>query len=103
MIPKVIKQKKVFIATDNAVPDNFTRLQATGAAVIPRLQTAELENWSDEDNNDNEPTGWDEVNDEATKQMIREKRREARAERNQRLLQQKLQQNQTKSGLHAHH
>lgn len=100
MIPKVIKQKKVFISTEKAAPDNFSRLQATSAAVIPRLQTAELENWSDEDN-DNE-TGWDEVNDEMTKEMIREKRREARAERNRRLLEQKLQQNQTRTGPHAH-
>lgn len=99
MTPKVKKQKKVFINTNQSATDNFSRLQATSAAIIPRLQTAELEDWSDEDN---EQTGWDEVTDEATKAMIREKRREARAQRHQRLQQQKQQQNQTKNGLYAH-
>lgn len=108
MIPKVVKQKKVFINTNKNAPENFSRLQATGAADIPRLSTAELEDWSDEENNDNELAGWDEVNDEKTKQMIREKRREARAERNRRLQEQKLHQqqqqyNQMKGGLYAHH
>lgn len=104
MVPKVVKQKKVFIEKNNkSNTENFSRLQATSAAIIPRLQTAELEDWSDVDNEDDE-TGWDEVSDEATKAMIREKRREARAQRHQRLQQQKLQQqqNQMKSGLYAH-
>lgn len=104
MIPKVVKQKKVFIETNanKNVADNFSRLQATTAANIPRLTTAELEDWSDEDNNDNEAVGWDEASDEMTKQIIREKRREARVQRHQRLQQQKLQQNHTKGGLYAH-
>ena len=103
MAPKVSKQKKVFIDKNKAATENFSRLQATSAATIPRLQTAELEDWSDADNEDAE-TGWDEVSDEATKAMIREKRREARAQRQQRLQQQKEQQQriQTKSGLYAH-
>lgn len=100
MTPKVKKQKKVFIETNKNAPENFSRLQATTAAIIPHPQTAELEDWSDENNDDNDKTaGWDEVNDEITKQMIREKRREARAQRNQRLLQQKHQQ----GGLYANH
>ncbi|XP_031621238.1 uncharacterized protein LOC116339483 [Contarinia nasturtii] len=102
MAPSVIKQKKVFIDTNKNGDENFSRLQATGAAAIPRLQTAELEDWSDHDNDDHEETGWEEVNDEMTKEMIREKRREARAQRHQRLQQQKLQQNQMKSGLYPH-
>lgn len=102
MTPKVLKQKKLFIDTNKNAPDNFSRLQATSAAAIPHLPTAELEEWSDENNDDHDQTaGWDEVNDEMTKQMIREKRREARALRNQRLLQQK--QHQMQSGLYAHH
>lgn len=110
MVPKVVKQKKLFIDHNKTTEENFSRLQATSAAVIPRLQTAQLEDWSDVDNEDNDETGWDEVSDEATKAMIREKRREARAQRHQRLQQQKLQQQlqqqqqqkQTKSGLYAH-
>lgn len=102
MVPKVKKQKKLFIDTNTNKTESFSRLQATSAANIPRLQTAELEDWSDENNDDNNETGWEEVNDEATKAMIREKRREARAQRHQRLQQQKLQQ-QMQSGLYAHH
>lgn len=103
MTPKVLKQKKLFIATEKNATENFSRLQATTTANIPRLQTAELEDWSDDDNNhDNEQTGWDEVNDEITKQMIREKRREARQQRQHRLQQQKSQQNHMKGGLYAH-
>lgn len=105
MVPKVKKQKKLFIDKNKTTTENFSRLQATSAAIIPRLQTTELEDWSDVDNEDNDEIGWEEVSDEATKAMIREKRREARAQRHQRLQQQKLQQqqiNQMKSGLYAH-
>lgn len=101
MIPKVKKQKKVFIDTNTTKAESFSRLQATGAASIPRLQTAELEDWSDENIDDTNETGWDEGSDEATKAIIREKRREARAQRHQRLQQQKLQQHQMQSGLYA--
>lgn len=101
MTPKVIKQKKVFINTNKNAPDNFSRLQATNAAIIPHVQTAELEDLSDENNDDNDQTGWDEVSDEMTKQMIRDKRREARAQRNQRLIQQK--QHQMQNNHYAHH
>lgn len=92
MTPKVVKQQKVFIATNKNEPENFSRLQATSAANIPHFQTAELEDLSDENADDGEQTGWDVINDDMTKQIIREKRREARALRNQRIQQQKLQQ-----------
>lgn len=103
MIPKVKKQKKVFIETNTNKSENFSRLQASNAANISRLQSAELEDWSDENNDESCETGWDDGNDEVTKAIIREKRREARAQRHQRLQQQKvLQQNQMQSGLPAH-
>lgn len=101
MTPKVMKQKKLFIATDKNEPENFSRLQATSAANIPHLQSAELEDLSDENADDNEQTGWDVITDDMTKQVIREKRREARAQRNQRIQQQKLQQ-QMHNNLHAY-
>lgn len=104
MTPKVVKQKKVFVDPNKNKNsgENFSRLQPTSAAYIPHVPTADLEDWSDE--NEDDRAGWDEVNDEMTKQMIREKRREARAQRNQRLLQQKQhQQQQMQSGLYAHH
>lgn len=108
MIPKVQKPKKIFIDTNkNSRETNFSRLQASSAAQIPFQQSAELEDWSDESNDEgnNHTSGWDEtvVNDEITKQMIREKRREARAQRNQRLQQQKMQQQQMHGGLYAQH
>lgn len=94
MTPKVVKQQKLFIATNkNNESENFSRLQATSAANIPHFQTAELEDLSDENADDGEQTGgWDVINDDMAKQIIREKRREARAQRNQRIQQQKLQQ-----------
>lgn len=101
MTPKVVKQKKIFIATNRDEAENFSRLQATSAANIPHIQSAELEDLSDENAEDNDPTGWDVINDEMAKQIIREKRREAHAQRNQRIQQQKLQQ-QMQSGLYAH-
>lgn len=101
-----MKQKKVFIATNKDESENFSRLQATSAAHIPHFtQSAELEDLSDENVDDNEQTGWDVINDEVAKQIIREKRREARAQRNQRIQQQKLQQqqqHQMQSSLYAH-
>lgn len=101
MAPKVIKQKKLFIATNQNEQENFSRLQATTAAHIPHIQSAELEDLSDENADDNDQGGWDVINDEMAKQIIREKRREARAQRNQRVQQQNLQQ-QLQSGLYAH-
>lgn len=103
MTPKVVKQQKIFIATNNkqTEPENFSRLQATSAANIPHFQSTELEDLSDENADDGEQTGWDVINDDIAKQVIREKRREARAQRNQRIQQQKLQQ-QMQNNLYAY-
>lgn len=104
MTPQVIKQKKLFIATNKNEPENFSRLQATTAAHIPHIQSSELEDLSDENDDDNDQSGWDvNDNDDLAKQIIREKRREARAQRNQRIQQQKQQQQQQMhSGPYAH-
>lgn len=79
MTPKIVKQTKVLIKTESSPPaaSNFSRLQATSAANIPIVQSAELEDWDDDDAN----YGWDEASDEATKALIREKRREMREKR----------------------
>lgn len=97
MTPTIVKQTKVLIPTTTA--DNskqkFSRLQATSAANIPVVQTTELEDWTDDEN---AQPGWDELNDETTKALIREKRRELRQQRHQQQLQQKLKQAQMQSG-----
>lgn len=86
MAPKIIKQKKLLIKTENDnVSTNFSRLQATSAANIPIVQTADLEDWADEDT----PVGWDELTDDNTKHLIRESRKELRAQRQQQLQKQK--------------
>lgn len=89
MEPKVKKQQKVFINKNTNEDSNFSRLQATNAANIAFKQGAELEDWSDHDEDDAGQMGWDEVTDESAKDLIRQKRREQRALRNQRLLEQK--------------
>uniref|UniRef100_A0A6B2E9K8 Putative conserved secreted protein n=1 Tax=Phlebotomus kandelakii TaxID=1109342 RepID=A0A6B2E9K8_9DIPT len=71
MEPKVMRQTKVLIRTDSEPEKNFSRLTATDAS-IP--YAAELEDWMDESK-----SGWEEVNEDATK-LIREKRREMRAQ-----------------------
>lgn len=94
MAPKIIKQKKLLIKTENsaAATPNFSRLQATTAATLPIVQTADLEDWNEDDDGNNK--GWDELDDENTKHLIRESRREMRAQRQQQLLKQKLTQQQ---------
>uniref|UniRef100_A0A7G3AYZ9 Putative receptor-binding cancer antigen n=1 Tax=Lutzomyia longipalpis TaxID=7200 RepID=A0A7G3AYZ9_LUTLO len=72
MEPKVVKQTKVLIRTDNEPEKKFSRLTATTDATIP--YAAELEDWLDESK-----SGWEEVNEDASK-LIREKRREQRAQ-----------------------
>lgn len=97
MTPKIVKQTKVLIPTttaDNSKP-SFSRLQATSAASIPVVQTAELEDWTDDEN---AQPGWDELNDDTTKALIREKRRELRQQRHQQQHLQKLKQAQMQSG-----
>ncbi|GAB0096003.1 uncharacterized protein DMENIID0001_114510 [Sergentomyia squamirostris] len=74
MEPKVIKQTKVLIKKGNepSAENKFSRLTATTDATIP--YAAELEDWIDESK-----SGWEEVNEDASK-LIREKRREMRAQ-----------------------
>lgn len=79
MTPKIIKQTKVLLQNDSDIPTNFSRLQAT-TANIPAIG-ADLEDWTDDD----QPSvAWEELDDEHTKNLIREKRRELRAQKQQR-------------------
>lgn len=94
MAPKIIKPKKLLIKTESAnTANNFTRLQATNT--IPIAQTTDLEDWDD---GEDAPAGWDEIDDENTKHLIRESRREQRAQRNQQIQKQKEQQQQQHIG-----
>jgi len=78
MTPRIIKQTKVLLQNDSNIPTNFSRLQAT-TANIP-APGADLEDWTD----DEQPTAaWEELDDEHTKNLIREKRKELRAQRQQ--------------------
>lgn len=78
MTPKIIKQQKVLLQSESDIPTNFSRLQAT-TANIPAAG-ADLEDWTDDD----QPSvAWEELNDEHTKNMIREKRKELRAQKQQ--------------------
>lgn len=97
MTPQIVKQTKILIPTTTTenLKQNFSRLQATSAASIPVLSTAELEDWTDDEN---AQPGWEELNDETTKALIREKRRELRQQRHQQQHQQKLKQTQMQSG-----
>lgn len=78
MTPKIIKQQKVLLQSESDIPTNFSRLQAT-TANIPAIG-ADLEDWTD----DEQPSvAWEELNDEHTKHIIREKRKELRAQKQQ--------------------
>ncbi|CRK89855.1 CLUMA_CG003429, isoform A [Clunio marinus] len=72
MAPKIIKQKKVLINQGKQEQPSFSRLEATASAEIPIIN--ELEDW-----NENQQAGWDEINDQNTKKLIRETRKELRA------------------------
>ncbi|XP_059613926.1 uncharacterized protein LOC132260040 [Phlebotomus argentipes] len=72
MEPKVVRQTKVLIRTDKEPEKNFSRLTAASDATIP--YAAELEDWVDDSK-----SGWEEVNEDASR-LIREKRREQRAQ-----------------------
>ncbi|XP_063695475.1 uncharacterized protein LOC134826901 [Culicoides brevitarsis] len=77
LVPKIIKQEKILIATnDNETPqnNNFSRLQATADIAV----NSELKDWEEL-----EQQGWEEADDESTKQMIREKRKELRHQQRQ--------------------
>lgn len=91
MTPKIITQTKILLRTDADQP-NFSRLVAPVALVAPT--GPELEDWADEDNQPS--AGWDELDDENTKHMIREKRRE------QRMHQHQMQQQQKSAGRSGH-
>lgn len=93
MTPKIIKQTKVLLKTAATTADgllqqtsNFSRLQAS-ANIIPPV-SADLADWTDDD--EQQPAGWEELNDEHTKNLIREKRREQRAVRQQKQKQSKM-------------
>ncbi|KAG5684236.1 hypothetical protein PVAND_013474 [Polypedilum vanderplanki] len=75
MTPQIKKQKKVFInqGGNSNNFNNFSRLEATAVAEIPT--TNELEDWNEETNQ----AGWTEIDDQNTKQLIRETRKEMRA------------------------
>ncbi|CAO1389834.1 unnamed protein product [Diamesa serratosioi] len=75
MAPTIIKQKKLFLKGEQDNEVNFSRLEATAVAEIPI--TNELEDWED----DVRQVGWDEIDDNNTKQLIREKRKELRTQR----------------------
>lgn len=90
MAPKIKKQPKIYLAGQTEEKEsNFSRLQATAAANIPIVQSAELEDWPDDD----QPQGWDELNDATTTALIREKRKELRNQQ----IQQKRQKKQAES------
>lgn len=79
MEPTKIQQAKYFVASGAAADEqeqDFKRLKATVQADIPISN--ELEDW-DEDNQG--AAGWEEINNENTKQMIRENRKELRSQR----------------------
>lgn len=92
MTPNIERQKKVYLNKGvNENPSNFSRLEATATAEIPtfvrisrnfyHLNYAqffqnELEDWNDENS---QSMGWEEIDEQNTKQLIRETRKEMRA------------------------
>lgn len=106
------------LRTDGDQPQNFARLEANTRNMLNAVVGAELTDWND-DGADNavssggsgglayghqstadgtaggsNAAGWDELDDENTTHLIREKRREQRAQRQLLQQQQKLQQQQ---------
>ncbi|CAG9803129.1 unnamed protein product [Chironomus riparius] len=74
MAPKNFKQKKVYLNQGNANNSiDFSRLEADATAEIPT--TNELEDWNEE----SYQVGWDEIDDQNTKKLIRETKKELRA------------------------
>lgn len=77
MTPKIITQTKVLLRTGSSEQPNFSRLVAPTAPILS--VGPDLEDWSDENHPaTTDPAGWEELDDEHTKNMIREKRREQR-------------------------
>lgn len=73
MTPQIREQQKLFIATATEEERNFSRLQASRLADIPAV-TNELKDWEELE----QQQGWEEVDDESTKKLIRETRKELR-------------------------
>lgn len=78
MTPQIREQQKVFIPTAttaaSAEENNFSRLQAAGVTNLPVTITNELKDWEELE----QQQGWEEVDDESTKKLIRETRKELR-------------------------
>lgn len=86
MTPQIREQQKVYIPSTNddtnqsAQERNFSRLQATGGVTsIPVTITNELKDWEELE----QQQGWEEVDDESTKKLIRETRKELRNQKQQ--------------------
>ncbi|XP_004535183.1 uncharacterized protein LOC101457341 [Ceratitis capitata] len=77
--PVIKPQPKYYLGDDNTDKANFSRLEAT--TDVPIAMNADLEDWVDE----SVDGGWDELDTEQTKQLIREKRREMRQQRQQKM------------------
>lgn len=84
MTPQLIEQPKIFVPSGNSAEEErrFNRLQAD---TVDIAVTSELKDWEELE----QQQGWDEVDDESTKHLIREKRREMRQQRHQQRQQQR--------------
>ncbi|XP_013118727.1 receptor-binding cancer antigen expressed on SiSo cells [Stomoxys calcitrans] len=72
LTPVIKPQQKIYLPSDTqSNQQDFSRLEAK--TDVPIALNAELEDWVDEDAGD-----WEEMDNEQTKQLIREKRREMR-------------------------
>ncbi|XP_054728305.1 uncharacterized protein LOC129237526 [Anastrepha obliqua] len=77
LAPVIKPQLKYYLGNDNNDKTDFSRLEAKSD--VPITMNADLEDWVD----DSIDGGWDELDTEQTKQLIREKRREMRQQRQQ--------------------
>lgn len=76
MMPEIKPQPVYYLGPKTEQKTDFSRLEAK--TDIPIALEPELEDWSDETAID---AGWDELDPEATKKLIREKRKELRHQR----------------------
>lgn len=86
MTPKTFVQPTLFIPSGIKTADdrNFSRLQAETSDI---RVTNEFKDWEELEF---EKKGWEEVDDESTNQMIREKRKELRHQKQQQQRHQRL-------------
>ncbi|XP_039958987.1 uncharacterized protein LOC126759662 [Bactrocera neohumeralis] len=77
LAPVIKPQPKYYLGDDNTDKANFSRLEAK--TDVPITMNADLEDWVD----DSVDGGWDELDTEQTKQLIRENRRQMRQQRQQ--------------------